>query len=136
MTQRKFTLDAKDLPTHRHHTRAARREPLPPPIHPATGQPIGPQDLAPLFPMALIEQEVSRERWIAIPEPVREAYRLWRPTPLITRALALEKAPGTPARIYYKWEGVTPAGSHKPNTATAQAYYNKQEGVRRLATGT
>ena len=135
MTQRKFTLDEKDLPTHWYNIQADLREPLPPPIHPATGQPIGPQDLAPLFPMALIEQEVSRERWIAIPEPVREAYRLWRPTPLI-RALALEKALGTPARIYYKWEGVSPAGSHKPNTATAQAYYNKQEGVRRLATET
>ena len=135
MTQRKFTLDEKDLPTHWYNIQADLREPLPPPIHPATGQPIGPQDLAPLFPMALIEQEVSRERWIAIPEPVREAYRLWRPTPLI-RALALEKALGTPARIYYKWEGVSPAGSHKPNTATTQAYYNKQEGVRRLATET
>src|SRR3990172_3760070 len=135
MTQRKFTLDEKDLPTHWYNIQADLPEPLPPPIHPATGQPIGPQDLAPLFPMALIEQEVSRERWIAIPEPVREAYRLWRPTPLI-RALALEKALGTPARIYYKWEGVSPAGSHKPNTATAQAYYNKQEGVRRLATET
>jgi len=85
--------------------------------------------------MELIKQEVSQERWIEIPEPVREIYRLWRPTPLY-RALGLEKALGTPARIYYKWEGVSPAGSHKPNTAVAQAYYNKQEGVRRIATET
>ncbi|OLC56223.1 MAG: TrpB-like pyridoxal-phosphate dependent enzyme [Chloroflexi bacterium 13_1_40CM_4_68_4] len=135
MTQRKITLDEKDLPTHWYNIQADLPTPLPPPLHPATGQPIGPQDLAPLFPIELIKQEVSRERWIAIPEPVRDIYRLWRPTPLI-RALGLEKAIGTPARIYYKWEGVSPAGSHKPNTAVAQAYYNKEEGVRRLATET
>ena len=135
MAQRKFTLDEKDLPTHWYNIQADLPTPLPPPLHPGTGQPIGPQDLAPLFPIELIKQEVSRERWIPIPEPVRDAYRLWRPTPLI-RALGLEKAIGTPARIYYKWEGVSPAGSHKPNTAIAQAYYNKQEGVRRLATET
>ncbi|HLC41187.1 MAG TPA: TrpB-like pyridoxal phosphate-dependent enzyme, partial [Methylomirabilota bacterium] len=102
---------------------------------PGTGQPIGPQDLAPLFPMELIKQEVSQERWIEIPEEVREVYRLWRPTPLY-RAVGLERALDTPARIYYKWEGVSPAGSHKPNTAVAQAYYNKKEGVKRLATET
>jgi len=133
--QRKFLLDEKDLPTHWYNIQADLPAPLPPIIHPGTGQPIGPQDLAPLFPMELIKQEVSRERWIEIPEPIREVYRLWRPTPL-HRALGLERALSTPARIYYKWEGVSPAGSHKPNTAVAQAYYNKQEGVRRLATET
>ena len=104
-------------------------------LHPGTGQPIGPDDLAPLFPMALIGQEVSLERWIEIPEEVREIYRLWRPTPLY-RARRLERALETPARIYYKYEGVSPAGSHKPNTAVAQAYYNKAEGVTRLVTET
>ncbi len=106
-----------------------------PVIHPGTKQPIGPADLAPLFPMALIMQEVSAEREIEIPEPVRDVYRLWRPTPL-HRARRLEKALDTPARIYYKYEGTSPAGSHKPNTAVAQAFYNKQEGVRRLTTET
>ncbi|MCF7809207.1 MAG: TrpB-like pyridoxal phosphate-dependent enzyme [Candidatus Marinimicrobia bacterium] len=106
-----------------------------PPLHPGTKQPLGPEDLAPLFPMALIEQEMSAEREIAIPEPVQEALKLWRPSPLI-RATGLEKALGTPAKIYYKYEGVSPAGSHKPNTALAQAYYNKQEGVKRITTET
>ncbi len=106
-----------------------------PPLHPATREPLEPDDLAPLFPMALIEQEVSQERWIDIPEEVLEIYRLWRPTPLY-RARRLEQALGTPAKIYYKYEGVSPAGSHKPNTAVAQAYYNKKEGVKRLATET
>ncbi|MBI2323798.1 MAG: TrpB-like pyridoxal phosphate-dependent enzyme [Chloroflexi bacterium] len=133
--QRKFLLDEKDLPTHWYNIQADLPAPLPPIIHPGTGQPIGPQDLAPLFPMELIKQEVSRERWIEIPEPVREVYRMWRPTPLV-RAVGLERVLKTPARIYYKWEGVSPPGSHKPNTAVAQAYYNKQEGVRRLATET
>src|SRR5690606_26122409 len=91
--------------------------------------------LAPLFPMAIIEQEVSQERWIPIPEEVLDVYRLWRPSPLL-RARRLEEALGTPAKIYYKYEGVSPAGSHKPNTAVAQAYYNKKEGVKRLATET
>src|SRR2546422_703894 len=113
--------------------RPASSPPRPPPLHPGTGQPIGPQDLAPLFPMELIKQEVSQERWIAIPEEIREIYRLWRPTPLY-RARRLEKALDTPARIYYKYEGVSPAGSHKPNTAVAQAYYNKKEKVARLTT--
>lgn len=106
-----------------------------PVLHPGTGQPIGPADLAPLFPMELIKQEVSGERWIEIPEPVREIYKLWRPSPLY-RARRLERALNTPAHIYYKYEGVSPAGSHKPNTAVAQAFYNKQEGTRRLATET
>jgi tryptophan synthase beta chain len=109
--------------------------PPPPPLHPGTLQPIGPADLAPLFPMAVIEQEVSTERWIDIPEPVRQIYRLWRPAPLI-RARRLEKVLDTPAKIFFKYEGVSPAGSHKPNTAVAQAFYNKQEGVKRLTTET
>ena len=111
--------------------------PSPPPavLHPGTGQPIGPADLEPLFPMDLILQEVSTERQIAIPDEVRDIYRLWRPSPLY-RARRLEAALGTPARIYYKYEGVSPAGSHKPNTAVAQAYYNKKAGVKRLTTET
>ena len=135
MAQRKFLLDERDLPTQWYNIQADLPAPLPPVIHPGTGKPIGPQDLAPLFPMELIKQEVSQERWIDIPEQVRDVHRLWRPTPLY-RALGLERALGTPAHIYYKWEGVSPAGSHKPNTAVAQAYYNKQEGVRRIATET
>jgi len=106
-----------------------------PVLHPGTLQPIGPADLAPLFPMELIMQEVSAERYIDIPEPVRDIYRQWRPSPLY-RARRLEKALDTPARIYYKYEGVSPAGSHKPNTAVPQAFYNKNEGVKRLATET
>src|SRR5947209_7211064 len=108
---------------------------LTPALHPGTKQPAGPEDFAPLFPMELIRQEVSSERWIEIPEPVRDAYRLYRPTPLY-RARRLEKHLDTPAHIYYKYEGVSPAGSHKPNTAIAQAYYNKKAGIRRLATET
>ena len=135
MAQTKFVLDEKDLPSRWYNIQADLPAPLPPVIHPGTLQPIGPQDLAPLFPMEIIKQEVSQERWIDIPEPVRDVYRLWRPTPLY-RAHRLEKALGTPARIYYKWEGVSPAGSHKPNTAVAQAYYNHQEGVRRITTET
>jgi len=106
-----------------------------PPLHPATQEPVGPEDLAPIFPMGLIEQEVSTEPEIPIPDEVRDAYRLWRPTPLY-RAHRLERALDTPAHIYYKYEGVSPAGSHKPNTAVAQAFYNKQEGVSKLATET
>ncbi|OUM99612.1 MAG: TrpB-like pyridoxal-phosphate dependent enzyme [Firmicutes bacterium ZCTH02-B6] len=106
-----------------------------PPLHPATKQPLQPQDLAPLFPMALIEQEASGQRWVDIPEEILNIYRLWRPTPLY-RARRLEEALGTPAKIYFKYEGVSPAGSHKPNTAVVQAYYNKREGVRRLSTET
>jgi tryptophan synthase beta chain len=109
--------------------------PLDPPLHPATQQPVGPDDLAPLFPMALIGQEVSAEPWIDIPGEVLDVLRLWRPTPLV-RADRLERALGTPARIYYKDESVSPAGSHKPNTAVPQAFYNKAEGVKRLTTET
>src|SRR5579871_3691112 len=109
--------------------------PPPPVLHPGHGGPIGPDDLAPLFPMALIGQEVSAERHIEIPKPVRDIYRMWRPTPLY-RARRLEKALGTSARIFYKYEGVSPAGSHKPNTAVAQAFYNKEEGVTKLSTET
>ena len=114
---------------------AADLPPLPAVLHPGTGQPIGPDDLAPLFPMALIAQEVSTTREIEIPDPVREIYRMWRPTPLF-RARRLEKALGTGARIFYKYEGVSPAGSHKPNTAVAQAFYNKAEGITKLSTET
>ncbi len=135
MPQTKFVLDEKDLPSRWYNIQADLPAPLPPIIHPGTLAPIGPPDLAPLFPMEIIRQEVSQERWIDIPEPVRDVYRLWRPTPLY-RAHRLERLLETPARIYYKWEGVSPAGSHKPNTAVAQAYYNRQEGVRRLTTET
>ncbi|MFI6179336.1 TrpB-like pyridoxal phosphate-dependent enzyme [Nonomuraea sp. NPDC051191] len=109
--------------------------PPPPPLHPGTRRPVGPDDLAPLFPMELIAQEVSGERYVPIPKEVYDVYRLWRPTPLI-RARRLEKALDTPARIYYKYEGVSPAGSHKANTAVPQAYYNAKEGVRLLTTET
>ncbi len=131
----KFLLPEKELPTAWYNIQADLPEPLPPVLHPGTKQPVGPQDLAPLFPMALIKQEVSTERYIEIPEEVREIYKLWRPTPLY-RAHRLEKALGTPAKIYYKYEGASPAGCHKPNTAVAQAYYNKMEGVKRLTTET
>jgi tryptophan synthase beta chain len=131
----RFLLPEDRLPKAWYNLAADLPEPLPPPLHPGTLQPIGPDDLAPLFPMAVIEQEVSAERWIDIPEPVREIYRLWRPSPLV-RARRLEKALDTPARIYFKNEGVSPAGSHKPNTAVPQAFYNRQEGVKRLATET
>ncbi|MFD1932602.1 TrpB-like pyridoxal phosphate-dependent enzyme [Nonomuraea mangrovi] len=109
--------------------------PPPPPLHPGTMRPVGPEDLAPLFPMDLIAQEVSTDRFVEIPQEVLDVYRLWRPTPLM-RAHRLERALGTPARIYYKYEGVSPAGSHKPNTAVPQAYYNAKQGVRRLTTET
>src|ERR687891_275487 len=131
----KYTLGEDQIPTAWYNLAADLPEPPPPPLHPGTGQPIGPDDLAPLFPMALIGQEVSQDRTIPIPDEIRDVYRLWRPSPLF-RARRLEKALGTPARIYYKYEGVSPAGSHKPNTAVAQAYYNKQEKVTRLSTET
>jgi tryptophan synthase beta chain len=133
--QRRFLLPESELPTHFYNISADLPEPLPPPLHPATLEPIGPEALAPLFPMELIRQEVSTERFIEIPEPVREAYRIYRPSPLI-RALGLERALDTPAHIYYKNEGVSPAGSHKPNTAIAQAFYNRAEGITRMATET
>jgi len=131
----KYTLDESDMPRAWYNIQADLPKPLPPVLHPGTGQPIGPADLAPLFPMEIIRQEVSTERHIAIPEEVRQIYRQWRPTPLY-RARRLEEALGTPARIYYKYEGVSPAGSHKPNTAVAQAFYNKAEGVKRVTTET
>src|SRR5437660_1760554 len=131
----KFLLDEKDIPTKWYNIQADLKTPAPPVLHPATKNPIGPQDLAPLFPMELIKQEVSQQRWIEIPDEIRDVYRLWRPSPLY-RARRLEKALGTPAHIYYKYEGVSPAGSHKPNTAVAQAYYNKKEKVTRLSTET
>jgi len=131
----KFILDEKEIPTHWYNIQADLPEPLPPDLHPATGKPITPDDLAPLFPMELIKQEVSTERWIEIPEEVRDIYKLWRPTTLY-RAHRLEKLLDTPAKIFYKYEGSSPPGSHKPNTAVAQAYYNKQEGVKRIATET
>jgi tryptophan synthase beta chain len=131
----KFLLDEDRIPRAWYNIAADLRTPAPPPLHPGTGQPLGPADLAPLFPMALILQEVSTEREIEIPDPVREAYQLYRPSPL-HRASRLERALDTPAHIYYKYEGVSPAGSHKPNTALPQAFYNQQEGVKRLATET
>jgi len=133
--QTKFVLDESEIPTQWYNIQADLPEPLPPVLHPGTGKPIGPQDLAPLFPMELIKQEVSTERWIDIPEEVRDIYRLWRPTTLF-RAHRLEKALDTPAKIFYKYEGTSPPGSHKPNTAVAQAYYNKREGTNRITTET
>jgi tryptophan synthase beta chain len=135
MATRKFFLNESEIPTHWYNIAADLKTPPPPPLHPATQQPIGPEALAPLFPMELIKQEVSSERYIAIPDEVREIYKIWRPSPLI-RATFLEKALDTPAKIYYKYEGVSPSGSHKPNTAVPQAYYNRQEGVKRIATET
>jgi tryptophan synthase beta chain len=133
--QTKFVLEEKDIPRSWYNIQADLPVPLPPPLHPGTHQPITGPDLAPLFPMDLIMQEVSQEREIEIPDPVREIYKLWRPCPLY-RAHRLEKALGTPAKIYYKYEGVSPAGSHKPNTAVPQAFYNAQAGVKRLTTET
>ncbi|HWS08134.1 MAG TPA: TrpB-like pyridoxal phosphate-dependent enzyme, partial [Xanthobacteraceae bacterium] len=133
--QVKFVLDEKDIPKAWYNLAADLPKPLPPVLHPGTKQPIGPADLEPLFPMALILQEVSAERTIDIPEPIRDVYRMWRPSPLM-RAQRLEQALGTPAKIYYKYEGVSPAGSHKPNTAVPQAWYNKEQGVKRLSTET
>jgi tryptophan synthase beta chain len=134
-TQRRFVLSEGQLPTHYVNIAADLPVPLPPPLHPGTREPIGPEMLAPLFPMALILQEVSPEPEIEIPEEVREAYRIYRPTPL-QRALGLERALGTPAHIYFKNESVSPAGSHKLNTALPQAFYNRDEGIRKLATET
>lgn len=131
----KYLLPDDKIPTHWYNIQADLPKPLDPPLHPGTMQPLGPADLAPLFPMELIKQEVSTERTIEIPDEVREVYKQWRVTPLY-RARRLEKALGTPAKIYYKYEGVSPSGSHKPNTAVPQAYYNKMEGVKRLTTET
>jgi tryptophan synthase beta chain len=131
----KYLLGENDIPKSWYNIMADLPSPPPPVLHPGTRQPIGPADLEPLFPMSLILQEVSQEREIEIPEPVRDIYRQWRPSPLF-RARRLEKALDTPARIYYKYEGVSPAGSHKPNTAIAQAFYNKEAGVKRITTET
>ncbi|VVB54484.1 Tryptophan synthase beta chain 2 [uncultured archaeon] len=133
--QTKILLDENDLPKKWYNIQADLPKPLAPPLNPATGKPAGPQDLAPIFPMELIKQEVSTERWIDIPEEVRDILRLWRPSPLY-RAHRLEKLLKTPAKIYYKYEGVSPPGSHKPNTAVAQAYYNMKAGTTRITTET
>ncbi len=131
----RFDLPQSAIPGSWYNVQADLPRPLPPVLHPGSHQPVGPDDLAPLFPLQLILQEVSQDRWVEIPEEVREIYKLWRPTPLL-RARRLEKALDTPAHIYYKYEGVSPSGSHKLNTATAQAYYNKQEGISGLTTET
>ncbi|MCC6585246.1 MAG: TrpB-like pyridoxal phosphate-dependent enzyme [Bryobacterales bacterium] len=133
--QTKFVLDESRIPKCWYNLMADLPTPPPPVLHPGTLEPVGPDDLAPLFPMSLIAQEVTTEREVEIPDPVREVYKLWRPSPLY-RARRLERELDTPARIYYKYEGVSPAGSHKPNTAVAQAFYNKEAGVRRIATET
>jgi tryptophan synthase beta chain len=132
MDKERVDLPHNEIPASWYNVLADLPQPLPPPLHPGTGQPLGPADLAPIFPMALIEQEMSPERWIPIPEEVRALYKIWRPTPLI-RAVRLEKALKTSCRIYFKNESVSPAGSHKLNTALAQAYYNKKQGVKRLS---
>ena len=131
----KYLLDESQMPKSWYNIQADLPKALPPVLHPGTMQPVGPDDLAPLFPMELILQEVSTERDIEIPQPVQDIYKLWRPAPMY-RAHRLEKALGTPAKIFYKYEGVSPAGSHKPNTAVPQAFYNAQEGVKRLTTET
>ncbi|MFN8195608.1 MAG: TrpB-like pyridoxal phosphate-dependent enzyme [Nocardioidaceae bacterium] len=135
MSQHKFVLDESEMPTHWYNIVPDMPVAPPPPLHPGTREPVGPDDLGPLFPPELIMQEVTGERWVEIPEPVREVYRQWRPSPLI-RAAGLEAKLGTPARIYYKYEGVSPAGSHKVNTSVPQVYYNSLHGVRRLTTET
>src|SRR5690349_19595020 len=134
-TATKILLDESEQPTRWYNLLHDLPAPPPPVLHPGTLQPVGPDDLAPLFPMALIMQEVTPDRFVDIPEEVLDVYRLWRPSPLV-RARRLERSLGTPARIYYKYEGVSPAGSHKPNTAVPQAYYNATAGVRRLTTET
>ncbi len=135
MNERKVFLPEKEIPRQWYNIQADMPTPMQPPLNPATGQPIGPDDLARVFPMNLIEQEVSTERWIDIPEEVLEKLLIWRPAPL-QRAYELEKYLNTPAKIYFKNEGVSPAGSHKPNTAIAQAYYNKEFGIKKLCTET
>jgi len=135
MERTKFVLDEKEMPDRWYNIQADLPEPLPPVLHPGTKKPVGPADLAPLFAMELIKQEVSQERWIEIPGEVQDIYKLWRPTTLF-RARRLEKALDTPAKIFYKYEGSSPPGSHKPNTAVVQAYYNKKEGIKRITTET
>lgn len=133
--EKKIMLEEKDIPRRWYNIQADMPTKLEPPLHPVTKKPVGPEDLAGIFPMELIKQEVSQERWIDIPEEIVDKYRIWRPTPLI-RATELEKALDTPAKIYYKYEGASPAGSHKANTSIPQAYYNKAAGIKRLATET
>lgn len=135
MQDHRFLLSSSDIPHAWYNIAADLPELVPPHCHPATGKPLTPDDMKPIFPDTLIAQEVSTQKWIDIPDEVREKLSIWRPTPLV-RAVNLEKYLGTPARIYYKNEGVSPAGSHKPNTAVAQAYYNKQAGITRIATET
>src|SRR5271157_2732240 len=135
MEQTKVVLADNEIPTQWYNILSDMPTPMSPPLHPGTGKPVGPDDLAPVFPMNLIEQEVATDRWIDIPEPVLEKYLLWRPTPLC-RARSFEKLLGAPVKIYYKYEGASPPGSHKPNTAIAQAYYNKVFGIKRLSTET
>ena len=135
MKTRKIVLSEAEIPDKWYNIIADMPNKPLPPLHPGTKEPIGPEALAPLFPMALIQQEVTAEKWVDIPDEVRNIYTMWRPTPLY-RAYGLEKALDTPAKIYYKYEGTSPSGSHKPNTAVAQAYYNKQEGVKRITTET
>ncbi|WP_457551238.1 TrpB-like pyridoxal phosphate-dependent enzyme [Desulfobacula sp.] len=135
MKTKKIVLSDQDMPRKWYNIMADLPNGMEPPLHPGTGQPCGPEDLAPIFPMNLIEQEMSTDRWIDIPEEVLDKYAIWRPSPLY-RAYNLEKALGTPAKIYYKNEGVSPAGSHKPNTAIAQAYYNKMAGTKKITTET
>ncbi|MCX5715701.1 MAG: TrpB-like pyridoxal phosphate-dependent enzyme [Candidatus Omnitrophica bacterium] len=135
MDKEYITLPKKDIPQRWYNVLADLPVPLPPPLNPGTGKPLGPQDLAPIFPMSLIQQEMSQEKWIDIPNEILDVYKIWRPAPL-HRATRLEKALKTKTRIYYKNESLSPAGSHKPNTAVAQAYYNKKEGVKRICTET
>jgi tryptophan synthase beta chain len=135
LREKKILLTEREIPTHWYNVMADMPNLPKPPLNPATGRPAGPEDLVAIFPMELIKQEAATERWIEIPEPVRELYKIWRPTPMF-RAYQLEKELDTPARIYYKYEGVSPAGSHKLNTAIPQAYYNKEAGIRRLTTET
>lgn len=134
-TNNKFLLEEDQIPKYWYNIQADMPNPLKPPLHPGTHEQAGPDDLAPLFPKSLIEQEMTQERWIPIPEEVRNIYQLWRPTPLY-RATRLEQALDTPAKIYYKYEGGSPSGSHKPNTAVAQAFYNKADGIQRITTET
>jgi tryptophan synthase beta chain len=135
MRTRKTLLEEREMPTSYYNIAADLPRPLDPPLHPGTRKPIGPDDLSAIFPMELIKQEVSKERFIEIPQEVQDIYRMYRPTPLV-RAYNLERALDTSSEIYYKYEGVSPAGSHKPNTAIPQAFYNKQAGVKRLTTET
>ena len=135
MSDRRIILPESEMIDKWYNVAADLPKPMAPPLNPATGEPVGPEALSAIFPMSLIMQEVSTERWTEIPDPVLEVLRIWRPTPLV-RAYNLEKALGTPARIYYKNESVSPAGSHKPNTAVAQAYYNKEAGINILTTET